>query len=259
MSDPDVSLSLPPARDPAAFGRVAAFTNGGIALLAAGMHERLQIRERAKIDYGGLLDGHLIAVSLIARAVERTHLRPGKASPSISERLTLFASFIQGMDLGEVAISEGLYLQAAALLKQQMETVAAMNELAKGTRTDKKTPNVSILLWKLNVHYGYIQGAAHMSNNALLRDFYQTEARGSAVPVSVTPRYSRQAALYLHTLEVGVLVQFAVAVGDLLREMYGESWIDEELKFLLQVMQILEDEGAFDEAAPAGGAREAAK
>lgn len=164
----------------------------------------------------------------------------------------MFASFIQGLDLAETAISEGLYFQAAALLKQQMETVAAMTELTKGSRKDGRTPNVSHLLWRLNVHYGRIQGAAHVSNSALLHDFYQAETQGQATPVSILPRYSRSAARYYYTLEVAVMLHFALAVGDLFQDMYGDRWNDKELHRIVQVVELLESEGAFEDGeAPA--------
>lgn len=251
---PPARPPLPPFADPLPHeplsGDIDMFLRGAIALLSTSQQARSEIRERAKVDYGGLLDAHLITMSLIMRAVQRSHLNPGTTSASTSERLTLFASFIQGVDLAETAVSEGLYFQAAALIKQQMETVAAMNELAKGQRRDKQTPNVTHLLWRLNVHYGRIQGAAHVSNSALLHDFYQAEAQGEAVPVSILPRYSKSAARYLHTLEVAVMLQFALAVGDLFQDMYGDRWNEEELRWIVQVVDLLESEGAFDDGEP---------
>jgi hypothetical protein len=183
---------------------------------------------------------------MIASVVGRYNLRPGATSASISDRLSLYASFIQGIEFVETAITEGLYVQAATLLKQQMETVAAMNELAKGTRQDGRTPNVKHLLWQMNRHYDSINDAAHVGKRDLLRGFYQADAQGDAVPASVMPRFSATAARYLYTLEVGLLVGFVVAVGDLLQEMYGESWTDEERRFLFRAVDVLEREGAFD-------------
>jgi hypothetical protein len=42
-----------------------------------------------------------------------------------------------------VAIAEGLYSQAAALLKQEMETIEAIHEFETGKRRDRKTPQIS--------------------------------------------------------------------------------------------------------------------
>src|SRR5690606_9366703 len=168
------------------------------------------------------------------------HLRPGATSDSISERLTLYASFIQGIDITETAVTEGLYAQASALLKQEMETVAAMNELVSGARRDGRTPNVRHLMWQMGVHYGRINDLVHVGRRSMLHDFYQAEAVGEAVPVSVTPRFSELASKYLFTLHVGVLCQFVIAVGELLQDLYGESWSLEEQRFVLQAVDLLE-------------------
>jgi hypothetical protein len=229
---------------------VDTFLTGAIALLTASQQERRAIREQSKVIYGGLLDAHRILLSLIASAVMKTHMRPGNTSASISDRMSLFASFIQGIDLAETAITEGLYTQATALMKQQMETVSAMSELVTGERKDGRTPNVKHLWWRMAVHYQRINDLAHVGRRELLRDFYQVEARGKAVPVSVTPRFSANAAKYLYTLHVALLLQFSLSVGELLEDLYGEAWNSDELRFLLQAHALLEQDGAFSEQAP---------
>lgn len=51
---------------------------------------------------------------------------------------------MQGIHLCEEAIVEGLYLQAATLLRQEHEIISAVQELGIGRRRDGKTPHVTI-------------------------------------------------------------------------------------------------------------------
>ena len=66
--------------------------------------------------------------------LKRRNLQPGSTSPEVSAGLKLVASFFQGVDITETAISEGLYGQAAALLRQELETIAALEEVELGRR-----------------------------------------------------------------------------------------------------------------------------
>jgi hypothetical protein len=93
-------------------------------------------REKSKKVYGGLLDAHILIMGALQSAVSRHNLNPGKTSEVISNIFSLSATFMQGIDLCESAISEGYYIQASAILKQEMENLSAIEECWLGIRKE---------------------------------------------------------------------------------------------------------------------------
>lgn len=85
------------------------------------------------------------------------------------QQIVLIAGFVQGLNIVECAITEGCYVQAAALLRQELETVAALEELKAGIRRDKTTPNVGHVPWSLATLYGDLSAAAHAARHNFLQ------------------------------------------------------------------------------------------
>jgi hypothetical protein len=117
------------------------------------------------------MDAHRMALAALAHALKRRHNQPVNASatPLVSRRVVLLASFVQGIDLCATAITTGRYVQAAALLKQEMETLAAVEEVIQKQRRDGETPNVRHLQWGLGKLYGAMNAIAHVGRMKRLR------------------------------------------------------------------------------------------
>lgn len=163
-----------------------------IHLLSEINRRREENWEISKSNYGALLDAHLSATTCIGSLLLKMNLRPGESNESISGRLSLIASFIQGIDLCETTISEGLYAQAANLLKQELETIAAIEEFIIGNRKDGKTPNVRFVNWDMGRIYGELNKVAHVSERKVLDPLYQMECSCSSNPVSILPVYKKK-------------------------------------------------------------------
>ena len=122
-------------------------------------HQTRQARIHRK-SLMGSCDPYLHAIALakgvIVTVVERFSGRPGQTDKSISARLLQSAAFIQGMGLCEAAIEEALYAQAGALVRQEMESIAAMEESKLGKRKDNATPNVQHVPPALRRAYGQL-------------------------------------------------------------------------------------------------------
>src|SRR5947207_11666683 len=86
-------------------------------LLARQRTKRNAIREKSKPFCAELLDAHWLATGVIANATTRVGGIAGVSDNDIGQRLSLTASFVQGIDICECAIYEGLYVAGAALLK----------------------------------------------------------------------------------------------------------------------------------------------
>jgi hypothetical protein len=214
-----------------------------IHLLSEINRRREENREISKSNYGALLDAHLSATACIGSLLLKMNLKPGESNESISGRLSLIASFVQGIDLCETSISEGLYAQAANLLKQELETIAAIEEFIIGNRKDGKTPNVRFVKWDMGRVYGELNKVAHVSDRRVLDPLYQMECSGSSNPVSILPIYNKEISRKLYALHVSFIIQVAKHLIDLYSELYNEEATATEYLMLVGAMKRLEDEG----------------
>ncbi len=89
--------------------------------------------------YGQFIDAHLLATGVLASALFCIHGKITETTPMASERDALFAAFVIGLEACERAIAEGRYLQAHALLRQEMETLAQF----KAVRAGKRRPPIN--------------------------------------------------------------------------------------------------------------------
>jgi len=197
------------------------------------------VRESAKQTYGLLLDAHMLLTGVIQSALVRKSGVAGKTSDVIAHRLWLIASFIQGIDLCETAISEGFYFQAAALVKQELETIAAINEVNSGVRTNRRTPNVNRVPWNLGKLYGALNDVAHVGETVILQSLLSMAPRGPVAPVTIEPRFNEIIANQLYGLHVALLALLCFALGQLYEDLYGEGLTGTEVKMLLAALNHL--------------------
>ncbi|HDM77227.1 MAG TPA: hypothetical protein ENG51_12295 [Deltaproteobacteria bacterium] len=124
---------------------VARFLKGSIALEASIYKKGTEIREKSKKEYGtDLLDARLIFLSILSYILSCKSGVPGKTNESISERLLLIVTFIQGTYFTEVLISEGQYVKAAAALKQDFEIMTRIKEVRAERAKYGKVPNIKV-------------------------------------------------------------------------------------------------------------------
>ncbi|MEK5146727.1 hypothetical protein MKX53_06770 [Psychrobacillus sp. FSL K6-4615] len=205
--------------------------------------KRVENREVSKQNYSLLLDAHLSATACIGSLLYKNNLRLGKSNESISGRLSLIASFVQGIDLCETSISEGLYAQAANLLKQELETIAALEEFIAGNRKDGKTPNVKFVKWDMAKIYGDLNKVAHVSDRKSFDPLFQIGSLGDAYPVSMLPIYNKEISRELYAYHVAFIIQIANHLILLHNELYEEEATTTEYLMLAGAIKRLEDEG----------------
>ncbi|MEP7452800.1 hypothetical protein [Phyllobacterium sp. SB3] len=126
------------------------------------------VREQSHAAYGKILDAHMLVAGVLGSALLRAN---GKILPMDSDkdqRTALFASFIIGVSICEDAIAEGRYLQAHALLRQEMETIAQLKAVRSGRRKSKGSPNVTSLGESLARMYGSLSIATHLSHHSVM-------------------------------------------------------------------------------------------
>ena len=148
------------------------------------------------------------------------------------------------MELVEEAISQALYAQAGALVRQELECVAVMEETNAGCRAEDATPNVAHVPWKLKIAYSQLSMMAHSSSTAML-DALQAVESESIWLASAVPIYNQQVARMLIGLHAALSIQLALQLHTLYLDMYGEGLSLQEQDGLEVSVSCLEEEGLF--------------
>jgi hypothetical protein len=214
-----------------------------IDLFAAQLMARRRIRMQWKKSAGRLIDAHLIAFSALASVIVRFSERHfEKQSKAVEGRLALSAQFIHGVEICEVTISEGLYCQAAALLKQELETVAAIDEFEKNRRRDGRTPNVGIgVTSEFGPIYGDLNSIAHVSRHDLLAQLVVI-VEGVKCGPTVLPEYNEQIARFLYGNHVYFICEVTRQMGRLFEEIFGDGLSEAEVKWASTALSTLLNE-----------------
>lgn len=213
--------------------------------IVGGKHmERCQAnRETFKNNDIKLTEAHAFACSAFMNLVSRSAGKKIKEDPKASQQINLLSHFMQGIHLCEEAIVEGLYVQAATLLRQEHEIISAIQELGIDRRKDGKTPHATIgILKNMGKVYGDLSGAAHVSQSQLLHDIVEMEREELRGP-SAFPIYRKDLARNLYSLHVC----YIVLVGRLTSTIHdalglGGASEDEE-KMMVLAIATLEEEG----------------
>lgn len=127
-----------------------------------------QARTKAKEAYGQLIDAHLLVAGVLGAGLLRTNGAVTLTTATSEERNALFAAFVIGLNACECAIEEARYLQAHALLRQELEILAQLKAVSKGRRKLKGSPNVTALEKSLRRLYGDLTAAAHVSRHDIV-------------------------------------------------------------------------------------------
>lgn len=222
----------------------------GINLLVEQVQERKAVRERSKNVCPDLLYAHGMALGII-REIYNSHIGViGRTNKSISNKLVLIATFIQGIDLCEIAISEGLYVQASALLKQELETIAAINECTGDCRKNGRTPNVAFVGFGLNKEYGFLNGSGHVSDLTTFEELYKAtlfETVEEKEPISLVPIFNKEQICYLYSMHIILILQVIDQLIELYKEMY-DYIASEELKDAKKIVyKVLIENGYLEE------------
>lgn len=141
-----------------------------------------KVREQSKAAYRRLVDVHLLITGVLATGLLRTSGKITPITDTSEERNALFASYVIGMEACERAIEEGRYLQAHALLRQEMETLAQLKAVTAGRRNENRSPSVAVLEKSLARLYDGLSAAAHVSKHHIVRAATEWEVSGENFP-----------------------------------------------------------------------------
>ena len=219
----------------------------GLQLLARQKEKGSEVRVQSKEVCGELTEAHWLATSVIASATSAVSGKPGKEDDDLAQRLSLTASFVQGIDTCETAISEGFYVPATALLKQEMETIAAVHEVRNKSRKSGATPNIKIF-GDLAVVYGDLNKVAHVGDASLMQELVRIEISEQQSGAPLFPVFKADLAKFLYGLHVAFVTMIAIEVGLVLEGLYGPGLKQFEEDMLGRAARILQKEGWLPEA-----------
>jgi len=206
--------------------------------------------------YGNLTAAYAQCIAVLDILPKEFASKPGTTNSSISNRLSLIASFIQGIDICEVSISEAMYIQAAAILKQEIETISAILECLNKNRVEGNTPQVGLLPLPMRINYGRLNDIAHVGKSDVLSAYLcdpRTQREGlddsEKNAISLTPVFDAETSITMYGIHVSLCLKLIDEMCNLFSEMYQDfSLSDEILSVLGSAMQILLDYGFVQEA-----------
>lgn len=206
------------------------------------------IREQSKNCYGQLLEAHMQIVGAISSAVKRRDGERAVIVDDSQQQIVLIAVFIQGINIVESSISEGYYIQAAALIRQELEIIAALEELKVGKRVAGKTPNVGHSPWSLATLYGDLSSATHAADHDMLQVIMSPDQAGlpdDTTGVIMVQRFQDELSWRLYGLHVALLILLAVHLNDHHTTVHGESngLNETEIIAVKNAQEIMIDEG----------------
>jgi hypothetical protein len=137
-------------------------------LFAVQVYQGERVREQSLAAFGKLVDAHLLTMGVLGTALLRVNGKFSETTPTSIQRNALFASFVIGIPVCERTICEGHYLQAGALLRQEVETLAALSEVTAGNRKDGRVPNLGSLEPSIARLYGDLSAAAHVAKHHIV-------------------------------------------------------------------------------------------
>jgi hypothetical protein len=208
-------------------------------------------REKSKKAYGLILEAHMAVTGAIGSALTRNDGVRSKIVGHSQRQIVLIASFIQGLNIAECAISEGYYVQAAALLRQELETIAALEELKSGKRADQRTPNVKHVPWSLGRLYSDLSKAAHAADHDVLQQVLAPDHSllpEDTIGVTMTAQFRKNMAWRMMGFHVALLLLLAVHLDAHYKMVSGTGLNEMEVAALRNAQQMLLDEGWLETA-----------
>lgn len=232
-------------------GYVAGFLSKGIDLEAHIVERSLTIREQSKQKYlTEWLDARLTLLSITKHLLGAKHLKPGRTSEQSSKILTLLMAFFQGVPASETLISEGQYIKAAAVLKQDYEILVRIAEVHAGVDRPGITPQAKYFPEEARRYYGDLNKVAHPSNQEYLESLLARLNEDGISAISCSPIYSFESSMALYELHIWLILMAVREYIRLFGEMYGteDSAYLDSLRWFAHGARLLEKAGFVFEA-----------
>jgi len=207
----------------------------GSILGSAWITQAQVMREKTEQVYGhSLIAARLLMITALADLQSFRAGIPGKTNEKLGDVLRLIVVFWQGQFCTEQMISEGQYIKASAVIKQEIEIITRITEVKQGVAKDGKTPNVKYAPSMLNLHYGDMNDIAHISKPAML-DTLTSFDKGAFRGVSIQPIFHEGISKKLYEIHLSIFYNIVVEAIELFQQLYPE-----DMELVLPACKLLE-------------------
>lgn len=196
-------------------------------------------------------EAYALAIEVVAASASRTMGNFAKATVEVSRTEAILTGFIVGLTLVEHAILSGYNVQAAALVRQELEAIAALEELRIGKRREGKTPNVSNIPSIPGTAYGDLSKATHFADTPTLRQLgtYNGPVPDGPGPMEtwlLSPQHVPNTTKQLFALHTLLLLHFAQYQSAHFSELYGTESSSSEVAAFIRSHNLLELAGVIE-------------
>lgn len=212
-----------------------------------------KVRKQSKTAYHRLVDAHLLITGVLASGLLRINGKITPVTETSEARNALFASYVIGMEPCERAIEEGRYLQAHALLRQEMETLAQLKAVNAGKRNENRAPNVAVLEKSLARLYGELSAAAHVSKQHMVRAATEWDVSGENLPGPTSgtrffPAFDEELARRSFGLHLVLTLRLIEEMSTDLHEQHGgDGFTKREVEAVNLAVRLMISEGILDQ------------
>ncbi len=151
----------------------------------------------------------------------------------------LISQWFQGCFLTKEAIFSGLYIQAASLIRQELELTTALKAASGKQGKEGKTPNVGNVLPKMKSSYKNLSEIMHLSRREIITELTAYQTNDAMLRPTNLPQYNEAAFLTLLGCRTIIMMQLA----NRLANEFDMDILDSELNLIKEAVKILEQEG----------------
>lgn len=179
-----------------------------------------------KLLVDNLIEPFKLNAAIIQYLVFSSADKKGAKTKDHHYSMMLIAAYVQGLFTSYDLYSEGSYIKAAAVLKQDFEIMLRLNEIYKKRHKDGKTPNVQNGPKESGRIYGYLNDVAHIAKQDILDQLmtYTNDEKSGFSPVKkINEKYLFDLFLFDTSIKCEVLRQTLI----LHFELFGEDEVYE--------------------------------
>lgn len=173
-----------------------------------------------------LINSRIILASILYDIIKVKEGIPGNTNHSVAQILHLISTYIQGFGVTEDLIFAGQYTKASALIKQEYEILARINEIKKNKAKIGETPNVKFAPKGSQRIYGKLNKISHPSNPNIISGLLRHYNDGAINGVNVIPKFDKSYSLELYKSHLYIAFEITKESILILTELYGDKIIE---------------------------------
>ncbi|WP_025536856.1 hypothetical protein [Vibrio parahaemolyticus] len=143
---------------------------------------------------------------------------------------SMIASFSIGTTSIETLLRDGAYIQACAVLRQELEILTQIHHFSNGTYKAKKAPNVEVLEEGYRKLYGQLSKVVHLSCKQTMQNFAKgggvNEPLLSPLLYSLSPEFNYGLCNELMALHILVFIEIISETQEYIKEIIPDIKFD---------------------------------